>query len=195
MRRAVLLAIGAASCGALCGCSFEHNTVLNNTAYEGRYTDGDFRERRADAATRSLILSLREAGFHVSRRSAEQLIVDQDFVVTPGEWVVVSEEVVENPETGEEMTNIVREFARRGEAVRITLTGDVVVERGRDESLRAIRYQVWPESERVRMPVEGTDPQDGVTAYGTFMDAVRRVVHEFGAPLDKVESEGATSDG
>lgn len=194
MRR-MLVTFSVAGCAVLGGCSFENNTVLTNTTYEGRYTDGDFKEKRASDAVRRMALSLRNAGFAVSRRSAEQLLADQDFVVTPGEWIVVSEEEVENPDTGEMMTNVVREFVPQGDAVRITLTCDVVLENGRNGALRGVRYRVWPESARINMPIEGTTPEENATPFGVFIDAVRAVVDDFGTPLEEVPGEGATNDG
>jgi len=197
MRRFV--AFGAIAGCALGGCSFEHNTMLTNTAYDGRYTDGDFAEKDAAYASRELAASLRNAGFSVTRRSTERLLADQDFVVTPGRWVVESREEVENPDTGKTEININRRFEREGESVSLTITCDVVVERTPGGRVRAVRYQIWPESPRVHLPIAGGPAETSASPHDVFMGAVRDVVNELGTPLvddeGEIDSEGAGVDG
>ncbi len=196
MRRVLIgLAAGGVAAGLLGGCSFEHRTMLTNTAYEGRYTDGDFAEREATFALHRLAASLRDAGFSVTRRSAEQVLVDQDFHVATGRWVTLSETEVEDPETGETVTNVERRFEADGGTVRITLTGDIVVESGRNGRVRGVRYRVWPESSRVMLPIDGARADESSTPYGVFMDAVRVVVEELGTPLEEGAKEGTTNRG
>jgi len=193
MRRVLIgLALGGVFCG---GCSFENRTILTNTEYEGRYTDGDFAERESTYALHRLAASLRDAGFSVTRRSAERVLVDQDFEVTTGRWVTLSETEVEDPETGETVVNVERRFEADGGTVRITLTGDVVVESGRNGRVRGVKYRVWPESSRLMLPIEGVLPSDSATPYGVFIDAVRVIVEELGTPLEEGANEGATNRG
>ncbi len=164
------------------GCASERKTYLTNTAFEGRYTDGDFKLREAEHAINRVRMAFLEAGFTVDRRARDsRLLIERSFSITPGRWVTTGEEHTTHPETGQAMTNIERDFVSDGsEAERVTLTGEIIVEGGANEALRGVRYRVWPMSDRVRMPIAGTDPAMNESPYELFTDTLYEVVEELG---------------
>jgi len=192
MKRSSSLVAAAAVVALSAGCTYHPrgSTILNNTAYEGRYTDVDYSHRRGMDAAALVESSFREAGFSVERLASGEVRVERAFTVTPGRWVTTGEERVRDPETGREVVNTQREFTPEpGGDRRVTLVGEIEVESRSDGTLRGLRYRLEPESRLIRMPVaeSGDGYGNGAgdwswaeTPYGIFDDVLGEAARELG---------------